>query len=131
MATEWIDAESNSPKLGGFYWVKLASGQVELAYFGGNRFQAAETAGDREGLSVEYIEGVTHFRDVEEPVETSFGLTDKEKQALRHLEDFWNLYVELPGLNSDDLRAVRDSIHAIQSIMACRVAKRVDPDFWR
>jgi hypothetical protein len=131
MATEWINADSDSPKYGGFYWVKLASGKVELAYYGGNRFQTAETAGDREGLSVEYIEGVTHFRDVEEPVETSFGLTDMEKQALRHLEDFWNLYLELPGYDADDMRVIRDSVHTIQSIMAVRVAKRVDPEFWR
>lgn len=132
MATNWIDANNDSPKYGGFYWVRLESGQVELAYYGGNRFQIAETAGDREGLSVEYLEGVTHFCDVEQPIGTGVALTDMEKQACSHLVSFWNLYLQLPEpKDADDLRVIRDAVHAIQSIMALRVAKRVDPDFWR
>lgn len=125
----WMNAEDSLPRAGDFCWVKIASGETHLAYWNGDKFQTAETAGDREGLSVEYFTDVTHFREVKEPVD--HGLTELEKQACGHIGCFWNLYIQLPDSNNaDDLRVIRDAVHAIQGVMAVRVARRVDPDFW-
>lgn len=126
----WVSATLYAPLFGRFYWVKVASGETHLAFWNGNKFQTAETAGDREGLSIEYITDVTHFREVEEPVD--HGLTELEKQACGHIVSFWNLYMQMPDAkDTDDLRVIRDAVHAIQCTMALRVARRVDPDFWR
>lgn len=128
--TTWISTADYLPQLSDFYWVKVKSGETHLAFYNGHRFQTAETAGDREGLSIEYLTDVTHFREVEEPVD--HGLTELEKQACGHIVSFWNLYLQMPDTkDTDDLRVIRDSVHAIQCTMALRVARRVDPDFWR
>jgi hypothetical protein len=74
------------------------------------------------------------------------GLTEQEKDCLNHLTKFWNSFLELPGnappkpdwLNpprrfreSDDVRTVRDLVHALQEKIAFRVARRIDSTFWR
>lgn len=61
-------------------------------------------------------------------------LQPDEKAALEHLAAFWNAYVALPPQSHastlDTDRTVRDAVHAIQSCLGMRVARRVDPDFW-
>ncbi len=57
------------PKDFGFYWVKLEDGGVDLAYYTGDgKYQTAESAGDREGLGVEWYIGVTHWVEATPPV---------------------------------------------------------------
>ena len=52
----------------GFVWVKCASrDDLIMAYFTDRKFQYAETVGDREGLSVEYHEDVTHWAEIITP----------------------------------------------------------------
>lgn len=63
------------------------------------------------------------------------GLTDKEKIAMSHLVNFWNAYVSLDSQlenqkNADSISRVRDAVHAIQSVFALRVARRVNPEYW-
>jgi hypothetical protein len=61
------------------------------------------------------------------------GLTHSEKKAINHLVDFWNAYLHLPetGNADEDKKAVCDAVNTIQAVMAFRVARRVDPDYWR
>lgn len=128
MATYWVNAAEHKPREDGFYWIRLHSGPTEyLAVYHNETFWAARLLGQT--VTQEIALNVSQWRPIE--VESSYGLTEVEKQALRHLEDFWNLYLELPGYDADDMRVIRDAVHTIQSIMAVRVAKRVDPDFWR
>lgn len=59
-------------------------------------------------------------------------LTDKEKHALKILGDFWNVYVSLPPSVADPLcRDVLNAVHAIQAVIAVRVAMRCDPEVWQ
>lgn len=55
-----------------FIWIKCeGSDEINLAYYHHTddqpRFQNAETVGDREGLSVEYYDNVTHWAELEIP----------------------------------------------------------------
>jgi hypothetical protein len=57
----------------------------------------------------------------------SEGLTPKEKETLQHLTNFWNSYLELPDANG---LYVVEEVHALQGVIALRVAKRINPEFW-
>lgn len=60
------------------------------------------------------------------------GLTESERKALNHLVEFWNAYVSLADTTGvRDTEEVREAVHKIQGVMALRVARRVDPDFWK
>lgn len=62
-------------------------------------------------------------------------LQPDEKAVLDHLTALWNAYLALsPKLDlshPDPHAIVRDAVHAIQGVIAMRVARRVDPDVWR
>ena len=59
------------------------------------------------------------------------GLTEPERALLRLLADTWNGYCQLPDrAHADDLD-FNQAIHTAQRLIAIRVARRVDPDFWR
>ena len=57
----------NLPNQNGFVWVVLDNREKQLAYFTDGQFQTAETAGDQEGLSVEYYENVIGWADIQQP----------------------------------------------------------------
>ena len=65
-ATVWISVGVGLPHYVDFVWVKSPEG-VSLAYFTGREFQVAATAGDAEGLSIEYIESVEYWAALQEP----------------------------------------------------------------
>lgn len=68
---DWHGPSDGLPVGGTFVWVYRDSiSETELAFFDGDRFQRAHTAGDREGLSVEYLKDVTHWADLNPPVFT-------------------------------------------------------------
>jgi len=59
-------------------------------------------------------------------------MTEKEKEVMQHLINFWNGYLALPDTTGVcDTEDIRHAIHKIQGVMAIRVARRVDPDIWR
>lgn len=49
---------------------------------------------------------------------------------MAHLVQAWNDFIELDQQNQIDLREFSFHIHALQNILASRVAVRVDPDIW-
>lgn len=57
-------------------------------------------------------------------------LTSKEKKILNILAEAWNDFISLEN-TSDDIQEFKDSIHSCQKLIALKVARRVDPDFWR
>lgn len=57
----------NTPDCVGFVWVLLDNNEYELAYFHGGRFQTAESAGDYEGLSVDYYDNVIGWAELSHP----------------------------------------------------------------
>lgn len=57
----------------------------------------------------------------------SHGMTEDEKKVMAHLVAFWNEFLKLPGANGTDIIG---NVHAIQGVMAIRVAKRVNPEVW-
>lgn len=59
------------------------------------------------------------------------AMTEDEKIAMKLLSSFWNAYVNLPDFDSHDHQQVLQSVHAIQGVMAVRVARRVNPEIWR
>jgi len=58
------------------------------------------------------------------------GLTEMEKECLKHLVDAWNCFVQLEGKHPSDNPEFCDAIHAAQKMLALRVARRVDTDVW-
>lgn len=58
------------------------------------------------------------------------GLTIGEMAVMENLIAAWSAYLELPDYE-DHAVAVNAAVHTIQHILAFRVAKRVDPDYWR
>lgn len=62
---DWIAVEDRLPTEVDFVWVHDA-GENYLAYFNGRAFQCADSAGDAEGLSVEYIQP-THWASCDPP----------------------------------------------------------------
>ena len=64
-------------------------------------------------------------------IAVSLGLTDNEKEILQLLAESYNKYLSLNDkLEFDDLDFVR-AIHWLQSMIALRVARRIDPKIWR
>lgn len=57
-------------------------------------------------------------------------LTPAECDVLAHLVAAWNGYVALPDRDDLDDVDFQNGIHAAQSAMAMRVARRADPDVW-
>lgn len=57
-------------------------------------------------------------------------LTEQEKLVLEDLSSAWHRFVELKYHCDWDHQEFSNAIHAAQSIIATRVARRVDPDIW-
>ncbi len=59
--------------------------------------------------------------------------TPEEQAVLSHLANAWNAFVVLertdPG-HPDNLTEFKDGIHRCQSVLAHRLAVRVDPEVW-
>jgi hypothetical protein len=84
MKVEWIAVKKRLPPYSGdFVWAYSQSCGVVLAYYtgypGAVYWQTADTAGDSEGLSVEYYSDVTHWAVLEEPDVPSITI-DMEKE---------------------------------------------------
>lgn len=58
------------------------------------------------------------------------GLTEPEKECLKHLADAWNCFIQLEGKHPSDNPEFCDAIHAAQKMLALRVARRVNTDIW-
>ena len=58
------------------------------------------------------------------------GLTDEEKECLKHLTEAWNSFMLLGNKHPDDNQEFRPAIHEAQKTIATRVARRVNPDIW-
>lgn len=60
------------------------------------------------------------------------GMTNKEKEAMEHLVNFWNAFLALPDQESSaSSKTVCDAVHMIQGVLAIRVARRANPEVWR
>lgn len=57
-------------------------------------------------------------------------LTEQERLVLEDLSSAWHRFVELKDHCSWDHQEFSSAIHAAQSIIGTRVARRVDPDIW-
>lgn len=62
------------------------------------------------------------------PVE---GLTPHEERVLELLAEAWNLFRRQPQHGTADVAEFTAAIHRAQSIVAVRVARRLDPKVWR
>jgi hypothetical protein len=58
------------------------------------------------------------------------GLTNAEKDVLKHLVEAWKKYAALEGHVNADLTEFTYAIHLAQQLLALRVARRVDTDVW-
>lgn len=58
-------------------------------------------------------------------------LADKELLILDRLALAWSTFLDLPGIDDDDLNDFRRAIHEAQRIIAFRVARRIQPEIWR
>lgn len=68
----------------------------------------------------------------QKPSDAMVGLTVKEKEILDHTVAIWHgVTRDLPDTPADELGDIERAIHAIQATIAMRVARRVDPDYWR
>lgn len=56
--------------------------------------------------------------------------TEAEKRVIQHLVNAWNEFRSLDEKHPDDMDEFRYSIHALQNIIAWRVARRADPETW-
>jgi hypothetical protein len=63
-------------------------------------------------------------------MKTNKGLTARERQVLKNLSDAWNSFVKLQSYHPDEANEMRQSIHACQHIIGCRVACRANPEVW-
>ena len=57
-------------------------------------------------------------------------LSEQELAVLNSLASAFNEFVKLDGHHPSDKEEFKRAIHVAQGIIACRVAKRVDPDVW-
>ncbi len=60
----------------------------------------------------------------------SEGLGEAEKLVLYHLASAYNTFMELGNKHPDDDPEFRHAIHALQSMIATRVARRIDKNIW-
>lgn len=58
------------------------------------------------------------------------GLTPEERAVTSHLVAAWHAFLALPVVHPSDSTDVRFHLNALQSIIAFRVARRVDPTDW-
>lgn len=58
------------------------------------------------------------------------GITAEERKVAETLGAAWNAFLALVPYHSDDVTEFRHAIHAGQNIIAARVARRVNPEFW-
>jgi hypothetical protein len=58
------------------------------------------------------------------------NLTADEKAVLTYLVSAWEAFKRLPDPHPSDELEFRTSLHSLQQLIACRVARRVDPDCW-
>lgn len=61
----------------------------------------------------------------------SVGLTQDEERCLILLADAWNVFIKLPDIKEESLIDFRRIIDAAHAVIACRVAKRANPEVWR
>lgn len=57
-------------------------------------------------------------------------LTSDEKNCLLNLAAAWNFFVAMPAKHPSDTHEFQSAIHNAQCLIALRVARRVNPDFW-
>lgn len=57
-------------------------------------------------------------------------LSNEEKRLLAVTAKVWNTWCELPDRRDDDNAEFCSALHALQHLIALRVARRVDPDVW-
>ena len=63
---------------------------------------------------------------------TGNSLTSNERGVVDTLASAWNKFMDLPGQHCpDDVDAFRSAIHTAQQLIAFRVARRVDPNYWK
>lgn len=58
-------------------------------------------------------------------------LTESETKVLTHLANAWNEFCKLENIAENDANTFMHAIHEAQARIALRVARRVDPEFWR
>ena len=58
------------------------------------------------------------------------GLTPDEKNCLLNLAAAWDVFVAMPTKHPSDTHEFQSAIHNAQCLIALRVARRVNPDFW-
>ena len=58
------------------------------------------------------------------------AITKHERETIQHLVNFWNEYLTLLNTNDNDTQTIKEAIHNIEYVMAMRIARRVDPNFW-
>lgn len=58
-------------------------------------------------------------------------MNEAEREIVHFLAGAWNSFVALGPHHPYDAAQFQDAINAAQSVIACRVAKRVDPKWWR
>lgn len=58
------------------------------------------------------------------------GLTDREKECLRHLTQAWEAFMALDEKHPQDNSEFCTAIHDAQKMIALRVARRIDKDIW-
>lgn len=64
-------------------------------------------------------------------VPTESGLTPEEQTVMDALVAAWDALMRLPDVVDGDEQAVfRESIHAMQRVLAARVVARAYPDYW-
>lgn len=56
--------------------------------------------------------------------------TPKESAVLKALGEAWGAFLKLPVQHPDEVREFHASIHRLQDIVACRIARRADPKNW-
>jgi len=64
-------------------------------------------------------------------VETTGGLTPREKEVMDHLVDAWNIFIKLNYHSETDVREFQTALHVLQGKLAIRIARREHSDLWR
>lgn len=58
------------------------------------------------------------------------GMTKEEAECSWHIVMAWNTYADLPVQHKSEPNDFCDAIHALQQLMAMRVARRDHPKFY-
>ena len=59
------------------------------------------------------------------------GLTNEEKECLKHLADAWDVFSKMDIKHPDDDDEFKTAIHDAQKMIALRVARRIDTNIWK